>query len=95
MHTAAHALAAYAREERADARRQAVEEVAADVATVVASLAVEVDGALHVGPDDLDEVREDYVERVPDPADWRQVLDAALRLLRARGAFYVTIEGER
>lgn len=81
-HTPAQALAAYAREERSQARADALAELGADLGTIILSLAERVDGVLRLSPDHLDEVRAEYHHL--DDSIWAEVVKSALAQIRRR-----------
>jgi hypothetical protein len=82
-HTPAQALAAYARQDRADAVATQIAEVAADLGCLILEAAEKVDGRLRVSPDTLDalrgEVRPPFGE---DDSAWGEVVTSALAQIR-------------
>lgn len=82
-HTPAQALAAYARQDRADTVATQIADVAGDLGCLILEAAQIVDGTLRISPDVLDALRGEV--RTPfgdDDAVWGEVVTSALAQIR-------------
>lgn len=81
-HTPAQALAAYARQDRADAVATQIAEVAADLGCLILEAAEKVGGRLRVSPDALDAIRGEVRAPFGEDGAWGEVLKSALQQIR-------------
>lgn len=88
-HTVAQALAAYARQDRADAVATQLDEVAADVGCFILEAAVRVDGTLRISPDALDAIRGEVRSPFGEDDAWGEVLKSALEQIRRTQEIHV------